>query len=221
MGGLRKSSQCSFHHVQAETTVLFSLNLSRTANLPAMPEIEVLQDVMACIISLSIAMGTFKLFDELARRDVFQKEVNRKLVHISIGLLFMLCWPLFSYAPVARYVAASVPAVNGLRMLALGFGFVENKSLVKSISRGGDPRDLTRGPFYYALSISITTALFWRTSPVSSAIISNLCAGDGFANVLGRKLGNVKLPYNSIKSYVGSLSMFMMGFLSSVGFWLL
>eukprot|EP00249_Psilotum_nudum_P013958 c24596_g1_i4 orf=460-780(-) len=96
MGGLRKSSQCSFHHVQAETTVLFSLNLSRTANLPAMPEIEVLQDVMACIISLSIAMGTFKLFDELARRDVFQKEVNRKLVHISIGLLFMLCWPLFS-----------------------------------------------------------------------------------------------------------------------------
>eukprot|EP00252_Welwitschia_mirabilis_P020069 TRINITY_DN482_c0_g1_i3.p1 TRINITY_DN482_c0_g1~~TRINITY_DN482_c0_g1_i3.p1 ORF type:complete len:102 (-),score=15.36 TRINITY_DN482_c0_g1_i3:198-503(-) len=37
------------------------------------------------------------------------------------------------------------------------------------------------------------------------------------ADIMGRKFGQNKLPYNSDKSWAGSLSMFVFGFLISLG----
>jgi hypothetical protein len=42
-----------------------------------------------------------------------------------------------------------------------------------------DSRELLKGPLYYACAITLTTIVFWRTSPISIAVICNLCAGDG------------------------------------------
>jgi hypothetical protein len=39
--------------------------------------------------------------------------------------------------PWARVFAAIVPALNGVRLLAVGTGVVEDKGLVASVSRGG------------------------------------------------------------------------------------
>ena len=46
---------------------------------------------------------------------LFAQKLSRKLVHITAGPLFVLMWPLFSWAPNARLYAAVIPALNSLR----------------------------------------------------------------------------------------------------------
>lgn len=46
------------------------------------------------------------------------QKLSRKLVHITAGPLFVLMWPLFSWAPSARIYAAIIPALNSLRCRA-------------------------------------------------------------------------------------------------------
>lgn len=43
------------------------------------------------------------------------QKLSRKLVHITTGPLFVLTWPLFSSAPEARYYAAVIPVLQGIR----------------------------------------------------------------------------------------------------------
>ena len=43
------------------------------------------------------------------------QKLSRKLVHILAGPGFVLCWPLFSAQPSARFFAAAVPCLNLLR----------------------------------------------------------------------------------------------------------
>lgn len=40
----------------------------------------------------------------------------------------------------------------------------------------------------------------------------------GIADIMGRRFGIHKVPYNKQKSWVGSISMFVVGFLISIGY---
>ncbi|XP_010556037.1 PREDICTED: farnesol kinase, chloroplastic-like [Tarenaya hassleriana] len=84
------------------------------------------------------------------------------------------------------------------------------------MSRHGDRRELLKGPLYYASSITLACVFYWRTSPIAIAVICNLCAGDGMADIVGRRLGTEKLPYNRSKSIAGSIAMATSGFTASV-----
>lgn len=44
------------------------------------------------------------------------------------------------------------------------------------------------------------------------------CRIVGIADIVGRRFGSQKLPYNQQKSWAGSVSMFLFGFLVSVGY---
>ncbi|GKV34240.1 hypothetical protein SLEP1_g42630 [Rubroshorea leprosula] len=44
-----------------------------------------------------------------------------------------------------------------------------------------------------------------------------MCGGDGIADIMGRRFGSMKLPYNQQKSWAGSISMLVLGFLISLG----
>ncbi|PPD81935.1 hypothetical protein GOBAR_DD21133 [Gossypium barbadense] len=79
-------------------------------------------------------------------------------------------------------------------------------------------RELLKGPLYYAITVTLACVVYWRTSPIGIAALCNLCAGDGLADVVGRRLGRKKLPYNRNKSIAGSVAMATAGFLSSVGY---
>eukprot|EP00250_Pteridium_aquilinum_P034699 c7972_g1_i2 orf=109-909(+) len=165
---------------------------------------QLLHDLAMGVVTLGGALGSLKFWEEFAMRNAFPKKVTRKLVHISIGLIFMLFWPLFSDSAAAPYIASFSAAVNGLRMIAIGLGIVQDAAVVKAMTREGDAKELLRGPLYYAMTITLATTCFWRTSPLAPIVIANLCAGDGFADLIGRKFGNTKLPYNLNKSYAGT-----------------
>ena len=127
-----------------------------------------------------------------------------------------VCSPLSlsrSNEPNARYLAALVPFLNGLRLVAIGTGALRNADAVKAISRGGDADELLRGPLYYVIVMVFVTLVFWRDSPVGIVAISLMCGGDGLADVVGRKLGaGNPLPFNPSKSIAGSLAMFLGSF---------
>ncbi|CAH9137557.1 unnamed protein product [Cuscuta epithymum] len=44
-----------------------------------------------------------------------------------------------------------------------------------------------------------------------------MCGGDGTADIIGRRFGSAKFPYNQQKSWAGSIAMFVFGFLISMG----
>ncbi|KAJ4725534.1 Phytol kinase [Melia azedarach] len=123
-----------------------------------------------------------------------------------------------SSGPGGAIFASLTPGVNIIQMLLVGSGMWKDEATVKSMSRYGDRRELLKGPLYYATTITLACVIYWRTSPTGIAAISNLCAGDGFADIVGRRLGKQKLPYNQNKSVAGSIAMASAGFLASLGF---
>ncbi|KAI3514999.1 hypothetical protein L1887_13747 [Cichorium endivia] len=175
-------------------------------------------DLCALAFSICVALSLLRCFEETARRGVFDQKLNRKLVHISFGLVFMLCWPLFSSGIQGAIMAAVVPGVNIVKVLLIGHGIVKDEATVKSMSRFGDYRELIRGPLYYVCTITLCCIVYWRTSPIGIATMCNLCAGDGIADIIGRRFGDEKIPYNTDKSYAGSVAMATTGFITSIGY---
>ncbi|KAL3523533.1 hypothetical protein ACH5RR_016367 [Cinchona calisaya] len=176
-----------------------------------------LRDAGATALVVAGAYALVSTFDVLTNRNLIQQNLSRKLVHILSGLLFMASWPIFSTSTGARYFASLVPLVNCLRLLVYGLSLANDEGLIKSVTREGKPEELLRGPLYYVLILILSAIFFWRDSPVGVISVSMMCGGDGIADIMGRRFGFLKLPYNQQKSWAGSISMFVFGFLISLG----
>ncbi|RAL42341.1 hypothetical protein DM860_012124 [Cuscuta australis] len=175
-------------------------------------------DLIASVLSGTIAFSCLRFWEEMAKRGVFDQKLNRKFVHVSMGLVFMLCWPMFSPGRQGALLAALIPGINIVKVLLLGLGIWKDDATVKSMTRFGDHRELLKGPLYYALTITLACAVYWRSSSIAIALVCNLCAGDGMADIVGRRIGIHKLPYNRNKSFAGTIAMAAFGFLSSIGY---
>ncbi|WOL13555.1 putative phytol kinase, chloroplastic isoform X4 [Canna indica] len=177
----------------------------------------ILQDAAATAFCFAGAYSLVLAFDALTERNILQKNLSRKAVHVLSGLLYMSTWPIFSGSAEARYFAAIVPLLNCIRLLSYGFRLRTDESLVKSITREGRPEELLRGPLYFVIILLLCVLVFWRDSPVGIVSLAMMSGGDGFADIVGRTFGAIKLPYNQQKSWVGSISMFVFGSLFSIG----
>ncbi|KAL5569505.1 hypothetical protein UlMin_026080 [Ulmus minor] len=155
-----------------------------------------LQDAGATAIVLAGAYALVFAFDNLTKRDIIQQD---------------------STSTNARYFALFVPLVNLSRLLVHGLSLIDDKALIKSVTRDGKPEELLRGPLYYVLILILSALVFWRESLVGMISLAMMCGGDGVADIMGRKFGSIKLPYNKSKSWAGSISMFVFGFLISIG----
>ncbi|KAF3434122.1 hypothetical protein FNV43_RR25225 [Rhamnella rubrinervis] len=157
---------------------------------------DLIHDAGATGLVLAGAYALVFIFDNLTQRNLIQQNSN------SIG---------------ARCFASLVPLVNCLRLVVHGLQLVDDKGLVKSVTREGNPKELLRGPLYYVLILILSALMFWRESPVGVISLAMMCGGDGVADIMGRNFGSTKIPYNPSKSWAGSISMFVFGFLVSVG----
>ncbi|KAK3228391.1 hypothetical protein Dsin_000272 [Dipteronia sinensis] len=203
---------------------------------------DLLRDVGATAAVLVGAYGLVRSFDSLTKLNIIQQSLSRKLVHIMSGLLFVVSWPIFSTSMEARYFASFVPLVNCLRLIVHGLSLVKDEGLIKSVTREGKPEELLKGPLYYVLILMLCAVVFWRESPIGVVSLGMMCAGDGniyaysinsfcipliflisgqsyvgFADIIGRRFGSMKIFYNPKKSWAGSISMFISGFLISTG----
>ncbi|XP_042420215.1 probable phytol kinase 2, chloroplastic isoform X2 [Zingiber officinale] len=173
---------------------------------PVLLESSFVHDLGAAAVATAVFLLVLQFWEVLAKRGVFEQ--------IDPVLALAAC----SSGTQAPFLAAFAPGINIFRMLLLGHGISKNEATVKSMSRYGDHRELLKGPLYYACTITFSTAIFWRTSPIAVAAICNLCAGDGVADIVGRRLGKAKLPHNPNKSFAGSIANFLAGFVASVGY---
>jgi len=177
-----------------------------------------LQDGVAALITLAVALGWLRMLDAMAHRGLLGQQLSRKIIHIGTGPLYVLCWPLFSQAPSARWLAALVPLLITVQFFLVGTGRIQDPAAVQAMSRTGDPREILRGPLYYGIVFVIVTLVFWRESPVGIVALMLMCGGDGLADIVGRRLGSRKLPHNPEKSWAGSIAMLVGGFVFSAGF---
>ncbi|XVF75665.1 hypothetical protein PTKIN_Ptkin13bG0205100 [Pterospermum kingtungense] len=202
-----------FFHISPPRSVL-----QRASEFPTAATASLFQDTAASAAVLAGAYALVLTFDTLTEKELIQQSLSRKLVHILSGLLFAVSWPIFSNSLKARYFASLVPLVNCVRLVIHGLSLAgDDQGLIKSVTREGNPKELLRGPLYYVLVLILCALVFWRESPVGVISLAMMCGGDGVADIMGRKFGSSKIPYNQKKSWVGSISMFVFGFFISMG----
>lgn len=167
------------------------------------------RDIGATAVTLIGAIAWLRLWDAIAHRGWVDSALSRKIIHMTTGPLFVLCWPLFSQKPYTRFLAAIVPGLILVQFIGVGLGWIQDPGAVQAMTRTGNPREILRGPMLYGLIFVGCTLVFWRTSPVGLLALMVMCGGDGLADVIGRRFGLVKLPWNSDKSWAGSGGMFI------------
>eukprot|EP00899_Mesostigma_viride_P018658 jgi/Mesvir1/26794/Mv20561-RA.1 len=176
-------------------------------------------DLVAFSITIIAATVWVKFVDYIAGKQILDRNDSRKLLHITSGPLVLLTFPFFSSSPYARYLACLVAAVNACRLALVATGALRNENMIRAIARHGNKGELLSGPLYYCLVLCVLTALFWRTSPIGVVALCCLCAGDGMADVVGRRWGaSNKLWFTTSKSWVGSITMFLCGAACSIMF---
>ena len=175
------------------------------------------RDVLATAATISGSLLWVKLFDQLAKNDILEAKLSRKLVHVTSGTFFAMTWCLFGNQWYSKAFATLVPSLQAFRLFAIGSGLIENKNAVRAVSREGGKEELLYGPFYYTIVLILTTLLFWRDSPVGFLVVSIMCGGDGVADIVGRRLGKDgkkwPKPFDERKSFAGSVAMVIAGFI--------
>jgi phytol kinase len=172
---------------------------------------------LALIITFAAALIWLRINDFAAHRGWIGSQLSRKIIHMGTGPIFVLCWLLFHTAPSARYLAALVPGLITVQFALVGLGILKDEAAVQAMSRTGDRREILRGPLFYGIVFVVLTILYWKDSPIGMTALMLMCGGDGLADIVGRRFGKCKLPWASKKSWIGSLGMFVGGWIFAVG----
>jgi phytol kinase len=168
---------------------------------------------LATILTFAIALAFLRLMDYFAHRGWLDSRLSRKLIHIGTGPIFVLCWLMFPHAPSSRWLAALVPFMITVQFALVGLGIMKDEASVKAMSRTGDRREILRGPLFYGIVFVVMTIWFWKDSPIGMTALMLMCGGDGIADLVGRNVKSLKLPWSREKSVAGSLAVFLGGFI--------
>lgn len=171
---------------------------------------------IATILTFLIAIFFLRFMDFLAQRGVIESRLSRKLIHIGTGPIFVLCWLMYSDAPVSRWLAALVPLLITVQFALVGTGVLKDEAAVKAMSRTGDRREILRGPLFYGIVFVAVTVMYWKDSLIGIPALMIMCGGDGIADIVGRRFRSPKLPWSPQKSVAGTLSVFLGGWLLTI-----
>jgi dolichol kinase len=178
----------------------------------------ILRDAGATALCAVLAVALVKIIGYGYENGWYNSKIGRKLNHTLAAPAFILFFPLFSAADSARFFAGLVTFSNILRLYLAGTGQGES-SLAKTISRSGDKAEVLGGPFIYVCLFQLFIWFFWRNSPIGVVAMSTMAAGDGMADLIGRKWGgDNKWEFSDgSKSKVGTLAFIVFAFLTSFG----
>lgn len=168
---------------------------------------------LATLVTFAIAVFFLRLVDFAAQRGWIESRLSRKIIHIGTGPIFVSCWLMFPDLPISRWLAALVPLVITAQFVLVGTGILKDEAAVKAMSRTGDRREILHGPLFYGIVFVMVTVLYWKESPVGIPALMMMCGGDGIADIVGRRINSMRLPWSPEKSLAGSLSVFAGGWL--------
>ena len=171
---------------------------------------------LATLFTFLIALAFLRLMDFLAHRGIIESKLSRKLIHIGTGPIFVLCWIMYPDLPISRWLASLVPFVITIQFALVGTGIIKDEVAVKAMSRTGNRREILRGPLLYGIIFIAITLIYWKDSFIGIPALMMLCGGDGIADIVGRRVKSLKLPWSHEKSVSGSLSVFAGGWLLTI-----
>lgn len=170
-------------------------------------------NLVALILTFAFALVWLRINDFAAHRGWISNRLSRKIIHIGTGPIFVLCWLFFTPATISRYLAALVPFSITAQFALVGLGILKDEAAVKAMSRTGERTEILRGPLFYGIIFVLLTIIYWLDSPIGIVALMLMCGGDGLADILGRRYGTKTLPWNRGKTWMGSLGMFLGGWL--------
>lgn len=130
-------------------------------------------------------------------------ETKRQIEHlVPLGFAFLLPFLTWTQA-------------LGLAFLSILYALFISGRLVRGTYR---PYELARGfslgKFSYGLSVFLLILFFHDRMFVVGAVWANLAVGDSLSNIVGRRWGHAKLPWNPVKSWAGLIAFWLAGTLS-------
>jgi phytol kinase len=171
---------------------------------------------MATILTFAIAILFLRLMDFIAARGWIDSRTSRKLIHIGTGPIFVLCWLMYPDVQISRWLAALVPLLITAQFALVGTGILKDEAAVKAMSRTGDRREILRGPLFYGIMFVAITLIYWKDSLIGIPALMMMCGGDGIADIVGRRVHSMRLPWSPEKSIAGTLSVFVGGWLMTI-----
>jgi phytol kinase len=163
-----------------------------------------IQSDLLGVAAVYIYVAVLIIFTEkvLSKRYPVQ---SRKFLHIMTGnIAFIL--PLFE----TRWVMAFVAAGPFILFTFLMSPYSPIKSMRGKTSEAGHGLGLV----YYAITWTVLAYVFFDHREIIAMGILAMSYGDGLASVIGIKYGERKYTFfKDVKSYVGSLAMFVCTFL--------
>ncbi|MBN2230602.1 MAG: hypothetical protein JW779_13520 [Candidatus Thorarchaeota archaeon] len=181
----------------------------------------VLDDIIVFFIAIIYAIIILTIADVARRKMNFGSDFTRKIVHLFAGAAIWTV-PFYPHPWVATFVALT---------FVLMLGMANSERFGRFFAAMARPEDLehgsVRGPFWYAVSITILTAIFTFTGNeaiyfIPAAAIHIMMLGDGMSAPIGMKYGTncTRTIFGSKRSTHGCLALFIFGFLGAIiAFW--
>ncbi len=181
----------------------------------------VLDDIVFYFVALFYAMIILIIADIARKKRNLGSEVTRRIVHLFAGAAIWTL-PFFPHPWVATLVALTFVVMLALANTERFSGFFAAMARPEDLEHNS-----VRGPFWYAVSITILTAVFTFTGLhelyfVAAASIHIMMFGDGMSAPIGIKYGqsSTRVIFGSKRSIPGTLALFVFGFLGALlAFW--
>jgi len=181
----------------------------------------VFEDIIVFFIAVVYAVIILTIADVGRRKMNLNSDFTRKIVHLFAGAAVWTV-PYYPHPWVATIVAL---------LFVIMLGIANTERFGRFFAAMARPEDLdhgsVRGPFWYAVSITVLTAIFTFTGNagiyfIAGGAIQIMMFGDGMSAPIGMKYGvnHTKVLFGSKRSVQGCLALFVFGFLGALlAFW--
>jgi dolichol kinase len=165
-------------------------------------------DLIGLILSYLYAFGLLGFAEAIRIWRGYSQSFTRKLVHIGAG---MWVWPTM-----ALFDTWQIGIIPFATFIAMNFIFYRY-----TVFRAMDTEDSTPGTVYFAFSITVLFALFWRPegpndwAAVATGGAMAMTWGDAIASILGQRWGRHDYTvWGHARTWEGSVSMLAVSFLA-------
>ncbi|MHA1928248.1 MAG: diacylglycerol/polyprenol kinase family protein [Candidatus Thorarchaeota archaeon] len=180
-----------------------------------------MNDIIVFFIAVTYAIIILSIADLSKRKFNVGPEFSRRIVHLFAGGAIWTV-PFYPHPWMATFVALLFVIMLGLA------GTSRFEKFFKAMAR---PEDLdnnsVKGPFWYAVSITVLTGIFTFTGYahlyfIGAAAIHIMMWGDGMSAPVGIKYGEstTREIFGSKRSIPGSMALLVFGFIGAMfAFW--
>ena len=163
-------------------------------------------DILGLILSYVYAFSLLFIVEALGKHFSWPQSSSRKIIHIGAGLWVWGIIVLFDH-----WTFGIIPFAT---FIFLNYIFYKKQSFSQMDDQKSSP-----GTVYFAISITLLFALFWRTGTlidrvqIAVAAVMAMTLGDGFAAVVGQKWGRgIYKIFGATRSLTGTTAMFVFSF---------